>query len=133
VFIAFAVLSLPISICDLRTFKIPNIYLLLLTYCTLPALFIYGVGNLSQLSLVLLTLVVLYWAGMGMGDIKLIALISLLINLNPDSSLVDFASCVMAVSIFHTGLVALISRSIPSRIALAPSIFAGLFLYLATR
>lgn len=132
-FIAFAVLSLPISICDLRTFKIPNIYLLLLTYCSLPSLFIYGLGDLFQLGLVLLTLVVLHWAGMGMGDIKLIALISLLINLNSASSFPDLAGCILAVSILHTGLVALISRNMPSRIPLAPSIFAGLFLYLATR
>lgn len=132
-FIAFAVLSLPISLCDLRTFKIPNIYLLVLLYCSLPAVFIYGLGDLARLFVVLLFLILLYWMGVGMGDIKLITLISVLINLNPDSSFLDLACCVIAVSILHTGLFVVVKRAIPTRLPLAPSIFAGLFLYLATR
>jgi hypothetical protein len=73
-------------------------------------------------------LALLTFFGTGMGDIKLLALVLV----THSFSVVDFLSIVFLLAIVHIVVLAGISRSFPAKIPLAPSIFIGLFTYLAT-
>ena len=128
----FLIAALPISLADLRSLTIPNIYLWWLSLLCCPNLLLHGTGPISNLVVVVLTLACLYLIGLGMGDVKLIAIISLSLNsdVQANLSLLPFSILLFASSyaIFKT----LWNHELPRRIPLAPSIFAGLALYLAT-
>jgi Flp pilus assembly protein protease CpaA len=127
-----ALLAVPLCIADIRESKIPNIYLFYMCAISIPYLAVFGLGDLSKLGAFLIVLVVLYLLGMGMGDVKLLAILgALLISMGHDNLLV-LAVMIVSLATLHILCISLARRSIPNAIALAPSIWAGLLLYLAT-
>jgi Flp pilus assembly protein protease CpaA len=90
---------------------------------------IYGLGDLDKVALSALLLLTLLMFGLGMGDIKLLALILITYSF----SAIDYLGFVLLWALVHIVVLAGVSRKIPSKIPLAPSIFIGLATYLATR
>ena len=128
----FLIAALPISLADLRTFTIPNIYLWWLSFLCVPYLLLHGFGPVLKLIVVVLILGFLYLIGLGMGDVKLIAIISLSLNSDIQANLSFLALLILLSASSYVILKSLGSRELPRRIPLAPSIFVGLALYLAT-
>jgi Flp pilus assembly protein protease CpaA len=127
--IALLALSVPICIADMTSFVIPNIYHKILFYCTLTYLALVGIGQLRQVAVSLVILILLHLIGTGMGDLKLLALILLTHSFNA----AEYIAFVYIVALVHIAAMTAFHRAIPSKIALAPSIFIGLGTYLATR
>ena len=126
---ALLALSIPICIADMSNFVIPNIYNKILFYCALTYLALVGFGQLRQVAISLAILILLYLIGTGMGDLKLLALILLTNSFN----VAEYIAFVFIVALVHIAVMTAFHRVIPSKIALAPSIFVGLGTYLATR
>ena len=128
----FLLLALPISIADLSQRKIPNIYLLLYSYYVGAILVINGVPSPQLIIPVCLILGIFSFCGVGMGDCKLIGLIVLMLEL---SNIQEFEYLLLAILL--TALLEIMlrwgySKVIPRTIAMAPAIFLGTSLYLAT-
>ena len=127
--LALLALSVPICIADMTSFVIPNIYNKILFYCALTYLALVGIGQLRQVAVSLVILILLHLIGTGMGDLKLLALILLTHSFNA----AEYIAFVYIVALVHIAAMTAFHRAIPSKIALAPSIFIGLGTYLATR
>jgi Flp pilus assembly protein protease CpaA len=127
--VALFILALPICIADLSTFVIPNIYTKILFYLTLIHLSLFGFGQLRDVVVSLAALLLLILIGIGMGDVKLLALILLSHSFNAP----EYSAYVFHSGFLHIVILTGIHRAIPSKIALAPSIFIGLATYLAAR
>lgn len=130
---ALFLMSVPICIADLKEHKIPNIYLSVMLLLTIPLLIINGLGDLTQLCVYLVALFVLHLFGMGMGDVKLLSIIGAALNSLGFYGYFSLASCILLCAALYLISLRLIKRSTPDQMPLAPSIFMGLFLYLATR
>jgi prepilin signal peptidase PulO-like enzyme (type II secretory pathway) len=98
-----------------------------------PLLITNGLGDLNQLCVYLVVLVVLHLFGMGMGDVKLLSIIGAALNSSGIYGYFSYASYILLCAALHLISLRLIKRSTPDQMPLAPSIFMGLFLYLATR
>lgn len=122
-------LAIPMCIADLSSFVIPNIYNKILFYAALIHLGTYGFGQSRWILLSLVVLVMLLIVGTGMGDVKILALILFTHNFNN----VVFITYVFLLAMVHIVILAVVHRIVPSKIALAPSIFIGLATYLAAR
>ena len=127
--VALFALALPICIADLSTFVIPNIYSKILFYLALIQLTLFGFGQLRDVVVSLVALLLLILTGIGMGDVKLLALILLTHSFNAS----EYIAYVFLMGMVHILILTAIDRAIPSKIALAPSIFIGLATYLAAR
>ena len=127
--VALIALALPICIADLSTFVIPNIYTKILFYLTLIHLSLFGFGQLRDVVVSLAALLLLILIGIGMGDVKLLALVLLSHSFNAP----EYIAYVFLLGLLHIVILTGIHRAIPSKIALAPSIFIGLATYLAAR
>jgi Flp pilus assembly protein protease CpaA len=127
--LALLLVAIPICVADCRSFVIPNVYNKILFLCAAVHLSIYGFGDLKRVAFLAFTLVVLLIFKVGMGDIKLLALILI----THSFSAVDYLGYVFLLAMVHIVVIAGISREIPSKIPMAPSIFVGLTTYLATR
>ena len=126
-------MAFPISLADIKSYSIPNIYLIWLAVLCTPHVIMQGLGPVPRILFVLATLLVLHLCGLGMGDVKLLAIVALMLNYDPRTDFLDLgfsiAFCAVAYAIMQT----LWNRELPRKIPLAPSIFIGLTLYLATR
>jgi hypothetical protein len=71
--------------------------------------------------------------GLGMGDAKLLSIILLTLNSDGYSDLTLLAVLIILSASLDVMWRTLKNRSLPRRIPLAPSIFVGLALYLATQ
>lgn len=129
----FWAFALPISIRDMNTKTIPNIYLKFLTALTAVYLFIDGFGNIANLLAGLTVLCVLIAFRVGMGDVKLIALIILIFNSQMDFSVLRYFPILLACASAHILIHGLVNWQLPERIALAPSVFLAFALYLSAR
>lgn len=127
--VALILLGIPVCVADCGSFVIPNIYNKILFIVACVHLSIYGFGDLDKIALSASILVVLLIFKIGMGDIKLLALILF----THSFSAINYLGYVFLLSMVHIVVLAGITRNIPSRIPLAPSIFIGLSTYLATR
>jgi Flp pilus assembly protein protease CpaA len=127
--VALFALALPVCIADLSTFVIPNIYTKILFYLALIHLTLFGFGQLGDVAVSLSMLSLLILIGIGMGDIKILAVI--LLTHSFDS--IQFITYVFLMAMVHIVILTAIHRTMPSKIALAPSIFIGLATYLAAR
>jgi Flp pilus assembly protein protease CpaA len=127
--VALFALALPICIADLSTFVIPNIYTKILFYLALIQITLFGFGQLRDVVVSLAALLLLILTGIGMGDVKLLALILLTHSFNAS----EYIAYVFLMGMVHILILTAIDRAIPSKIALAPSIFIGLATYLAAR
>ena len=127
--VALFALALPICTADLSTFVIPNIYTKILFYLALIQITLFGFGQLRNVVISLVVLLLLLLTGIGMGDVKLLALILLSHSFNAP----EYIAYVFLMGMVHIVILTGIHRVIPSKIALAPSIFIGLATYLAAR
>jgi Flp pilus assembly protein protease CpaA len=128
----FLVLAIPISLADLKSFKIPNVYLVMLSLLCAPYVFFNGLGQISVILAALFILLMLNLLGLGMGDAKLLSIILLTLNSDGHSDLTLLAVLIIISASLHVMWRTLKNRTLPRRIPLAPSIFVGLALYLAT-
>jgi hypothetical protein len=125
---ALLLLAAPICIADMCSFVIPNIYTKTLFYVGLLHITIFGIGHLQDLLASIAVLVVLLFFRIGMGDIKLLGLILVTHSYNA----IEFIGGILLVAVVHIVVLTGLHHKIPSKIPLAPSIFAGLITYLAT-
>ena len=132
-FLPLLVAAIPISLADLKYSKIPNVYLLYLSILCVPFVIINGLGSIARLLTALLVLLFLHLGGMGMGDVKLLLIILITHNSDQKFSSLKYFSCLLLIATMHVLLLGFKDQSMPRKIPLAPSIFAGLALYMATR
>lgn len=128
----YLLFAIPISIADLSQRKIPNIYLQLYAYYVALLLVVNGLPSASLMLIVILTLGLLSIFGVGMGDCKLLALIIVMVEI---SNLQEFGQLLIAILLTSLSEIMLrwgYSKVLPRTIAMAPAIFLGTSLYLAT-
>ena len=128
----YLLFALPISIADIASRKIPNIYLQLYAYAVAVLVVFRGVPDLIFILVVLVTLLLMSAIGVGMGDCKLLGLIVLMLQLSRFQEFELFLLTIFMVALIQILLIRLYSKAIPRTIAMAPAIFIGTTLYLAT-
>ncbi|MEY3858590.1 MAG: hypothetical protein RL568_20 [Actinomycetota bacterium] len=121
-----ALLGVPIAIADIKEFKIPNIYLKVLALFCVPCLLADGLGKISNLLTIFVCLILLHFLGIGMGDVKLLAIIAVSLNSTWNSFELGDLMLITLFASAHLVIVSLYKRSIPCKIPLAPSIFLAL-------
>ena len=126
-------IAFPISIRDMNTQTIPNVYLKFLAVLTAVYLFIDGFGNMANLLAGFIVLCLLVAFRVGMGDVKLIALTMLIVNSQMDFSVMRYFPILLICALAHLLIQGLVNWQLPERIALAPSIFLAFALYLSAR
>ena len=124
--------ALPISIADIASRKIPNIYLQLYAYAVAVLVVFRGVPDLIFILVVLVTLLLMSAIGVGMGDCKLLGLIVLMLQLSRFQEFELLLLAIFMIALIQIVLIWLYSKVIPRTIAMAPAIFIGTSLYLAT-
>jgi len=124
--------ALPISLADIKTLTIPNVYLWWLSLTCAPYVLLHGLGPITNLGFVVLILIALSFLGLGMGDVKLMTIISILVNSNKAADFSLLALLILLSASSYAIVKALWNRSFPHTIPLAPSIFTGVALYLAS-
>jgi Flp pilus assembly protein protease CpaA len=130
---SFWLISLPIIVRDLASQRIPNLYLKVLTIPTCLFLIVDGTGPLHNLLVNFLVLVLGIFLGVGMGDIKLLAISFMIFNSQMNFSIHIFLAILLAGTSAHLLIHILVARQMPQRIALAPSVFLAFALYFAAR
>ena len=128
----YLLFALPISIADISSRKIPNIYLQIYAYAVAVLVVVRGLPGAIFMLVVLTTLSLMSAIGVGMGDCKLLGLIVLMLQI---SRFQEFELLLLAIFMFaliQIVLIWLYSKVIPRTIAMAPAIFIGTTLYLAT-
>lgn len=128
----YLLLSLPICIADLSQRKIPNIYLQLYTYYVGALLVVKGIPAPQFIILVCLSLSIFSFFGVGMGDCKLLALIVLMLKLSDIQEFELLLLAILLAALIEIVLRWALSKVFPRTIAMAPAIFLGTSLYLAT-
>lgn len=118
--------AIPISLADIREYKIPNIYLKVLGIFCLPVLVTNGLGNISNLLSIFFALIFLLLLGVGMGDMKLLAIIAISLNSSLNPFGLEYFIFVLLFAAAYLLMITIYKRSIPSKIPLAPSIFLAL-------
>jgi Flp pilus assembly protein protease CpaA len=125
--------SLPIIISDLATKKIPNIYLKLLVAPTSMFILISGIGPTVNLIFATIVLSIFILIGVGMGDVKLLALAFMIFNSQMGFSIARYLFVLLGCAVVHICIDTIGRRRLTERIALAPSIFLAFALYLSAR
>ena len=128
----YLLFALPISIADIASRKIPNIYLQLYAYAVAVLVVFRGVPDLIFILVVLVTLLLMSAIGVGMGDCKLLGLIVLMLQLSRFQEFELLLLEIFMIALIQIVLIWLYSKVIPRTIAMAPAIFIGTTLYLAT-
>ena len=128
----YLLFALPISIADITSRKIPNIYLQLYAYAVAVLVVFRGVPDLIFILVVLVTLLLMSVIGVGMGDCKLLGLLVLMLQLSRFAEFELLLLSIFMIALIQIVLIWLYSKVIPRTIALAPAIFIGSSLYLAT-
>lgn len=126
-------LLIPIVISDLSAFKIPNIYMKYLFWLAGINIVLHGFGELSTILFALATLIFFGISGVGVGDLKLILGISLILNWRSDFAFSHFLITVLLWAGFHILISIGLNRCLPRTIALAPAIAAAFATYMVTR
>ena len=128
----YLLFALPISIADISSRKIPNIYLQLYAYLVAVLVVVRGVLNPIFILMVLAILLLMSAIGVGMGDCKLLGLIVLMLQLSSFREFEHLLLAIFMIALIQIALIWVYSKVIPRTIALAPAIFIGTSLYLAT-
>ena len=128
----YLLFALPISIADIASRKIPNIYLQLYAYAVAVLVVFRGVPDLIFILVVLVTLLLMSVIGVGMGDCKLLGLLVLMLQLSRFAEFELLLLSIFMIALIQIVLIWLYSKVIPRTIAMAPAIFIGTTLYLAT-
>jgi Flp pilus assembly protein protease CpaA len=129
----FVALAFPISLADVRSYSIPNIYLWWLVALCTPHFVLYGFGPSPRILSNIVVLALLHLVGLGMGDVKLLSIIFLYLNPLSNISFEALAMFLMCSATVYAISETLWIRKLPQKIPLAPSIFGGLALYLVSR
>jgi Flp pilus assembly protein protease CpaA len=133
VLLPLALMAFPISLADIKSYSIPNIYLIwLAVFCT-PHVLMQGLGPVPRILIVIAILLMLHLCGLGMGDVKLLAIVALMLNYDPRTAFLNLGFSIAFCAVVYAVTQTLWNRQLPRKIPLAPSIFIGLTLYLATR
>jgi Flp pilus assembly protein protease CpaA len=132
VLIPFLLAALPISLADIKSYAIPNIYLIWLAFLCTPYVLLHGLGPVPRILAIVAILAVLQLSGLGIGDVKLIAIVALMLNSEPQPAFHHLGICLILCAVVHVIMETLWKGELPRKIALAPSIFLALRLYLAT-
>ena len=82
--------------------------------------------------MVLAILLLMSTIGIGMGDCKLVGLIFLMLQLSSFQEFELLLLAIFMIALIQIALIWVYSKVIPRTIALAPAIFIGTSLYLAT-
>jgi len=130
--VLYLLFAIPISIADIASRKIPNIYLQLYAYAVVILVVFRGVPDLIFILVVLVTLLLMSAIGVGMGDCKLLGLIVLMLQLSRFKEFELLLLSIFMIALIQIVLIWLYSKVIPRTIAMAPAIFIGTTLYLAT-
>jgi len=130
--VLYLLFALPISIADITSRKIPNIYLQLYAYAVAVLVVFRGVPDLIFILVVLVTLLLMSVIGVGMGDCKLLGLLVLMLQLSRFQEFELLLLSIFMIALIQIVLIWLYSKVIPRTIAMAPAIFIGTTLYLAT-
>lgn len=128
----YLLFALPISIADVSSRKIPNIYIQLYAYAVAVLVVVRGVPDLVFMLVVLAILLLMSAIGVGMGDCKLLGLIVLMLQLSRFQEFELLLLAIFMIALIEIVLIWLYSKVIPRTIAMAPAIFIGTTLYLAT-
>ena len=128
----YLLFAIPISIADVSSRKIPNIYLQLYAYLVAVLVVVRGVPNAVFTLLVFAALLLMATIGVGMGDCKLLGLIVLMLQLSRFQEFELLLLSIFMIALIQIVLIWLYSKVIPRTIAMAPAIFIGTSLYLAT-
>ena len=128
----YLLFALPISIADITSRRIPNIYLQLYAYAVAVLVVFRGLPDLIFILVVLVTLLLMSVIGVGMGDCKLLGLLVLMLQLSRFQEFELLLLSIFMIALIQIVLIWLYSKVIPRTIALAPAIFIGTSLYLAT-
>ena len=129
----FLIAAVPISLADIKSYSIPNIYLIWLSFLCTPYVLVHGIGPVPRILVTVVILAVFNLCGLGMGDVKLLTIVALMLNLDPLTAFYHFGICLALCAVVYAIIETLWKGELPSKIALAPSIFVGLALYFATR
>ncbi|MDA2963448.1 MAG: prepilin peptidase [Actinomycetota bacterium] len=130
--IVVALFVLPILIADWRYRRIPNIYIIYITYWIIFMRIITGIASPITIALALaISTICVATMKMGIGDAKLLSIISLALNLSNISELLTLIICIYLAAVAQIILSSLHRRRIPASIPLAFAIFFGTGLYLA--
>ena len=129
----FLIAAVPISLADIKSYSIPNIYLIWLCFLCTPYVLVHGIGPISRILVIVVILAVLQLCGLGMGDMKLLTILALMLNSDPLTTFHHFGICLILCAVVYAITQTLWNRELPRKIPLAPSIFTGLTLYLTTR
>jgi Flp pilus assembly protein protease CpaA len=130
--VLYLLFALPMSIADISSRKIPNIYLQLYAYLVAVLVVVRGVPNAVFTLLVFAALLLMATIGVGMGDCKLLGLIVLMLQLSRFQEFELLLLSIFMIALIQIVLIWLYSKVIPRTIAMAPAIFIGTSLYLAT-
>ena len=128
----YLLLAFPISIADISSRKIPNIYLQFYAYAVAVLVVVRGLPDPVFMLVVLVTLLLMSAIGVGMGDCKLLGLIVLMLQLSRFQEFELLLLAIFMTALIQILLIWLYSKVIPRTIAMAPAIFIGTTLYLAT-
>jgi len=126
------IVALFISIQDVRTFRIANGALFLVSFPSIPALLVLGQHFSIHLEIFIVAAAMLVLGLknlLGMGDVKLLTL--LLPWLHQDH-LVQFLIFVTLIAWLEIPMIMIKSRKMPSRVAMAPAILIAAALNMAT-
>jgi hypothetical protein len=93
---------------------------------------VWGVPDLVFMLVVLAILLLMSAIGVGMGDCKLLGLIVLMLQLSRFQEFELLLLAIFMIALIEIVLIWLYSKVIPRTIAMAPAIFIGTTLYLAT-
>jgi Flp pilus assembly protein protease CpaA len=130
--VLYLLFALPISIADISSRKIPNIYLQIYAYAVAVLVVVRGLPGAIFMLVVLTTLSLMSAVGVGMGDCKLLGLIVLMLQLSRFQEFELLLLEIFMIALIQIVLIWLYSKVIPRTIAMAPAIFIGTSLYLAT-
>ena len=128
----YLLFALPISIADISSRKIPNIYLQIYAYAVAVLVVVRGLPGAIFMLVVLTTLSLMSAVGVGMGDCKLLGLIVLMLQLSKFQEFELLLLAIFMIALIQIVLIWLYSKVIPRTIAMAPAVFIGTTLYLAT-
>lgn len=132
-----ALILLYISLIDLKFHRIPNVALLLLA----PLAALHFIASKTRWSdqfmptiiFFLLLLILWYFFDLGMGDVKLLTLLSLFITPGEKEAYLIFLSIFSVATLIHLAALKFTSPTWDSRIPLAPSISIATILMLLVK
>ena len=131
--LSFWLIAVPIIISDLHFKRIPNIYLKILAFLSLAFMILNGFGPVINLFVSVVILIFFGFIGVGMGDVKLLALSFIIFNSQMSFSLFAYFASLLVCAFAHLLIHTIVTSHLLQRIALAPSIFLAFALYFAAR